>query len=225
MIEQGPLVDSSFTHDSRSHEIRAQGTGCTAKDVHPPSASSTLLQGYHPFTMSQEPVQLPPPVQPHSTIDIDRTSFQPMPSLASSYFLPAYSSASSHFRPVSSSTSSLTSFLSPCDDVLAPGDIIGEGLRLHGNVVRRVPIPASSARPSREEPAPTFEIVRLLDSGSDSAVYLVREVLYRAPTTSASSDDGMESDTSLDGHNELDIGVESEYGREYAIKVLRPSVR
>lgn len=142
-----------------------------------------------------------------------------------------------------STSSNHSSFSAP--DVLSPGDLIGEGMELQGEVVRCVPItplpspdlapsqpepatpsqPSSSiAAPSAEEPACTFEVVRRLGTGSYAVVYLVREVLYRAPVgEDLCEDDGADLDMSMDGHGDMDterIKRENVYGREYAVKLL-----
>ncbi|KAI0688037.1 hypothetical protein BC835DRAFT_1408201 [Cytidiella melzeri] len=150
----------------------------------------------------------------------------------------------SHVRSTSSNPSS---FSSSVLDVLSPGDVIGEGMELQGEVVRCVPItplpspnlalslsdtatpsqPSSSiARPSPEEPARTFEVVRRLGAGSYAVVYLVREVLYRVPDEDHFEDDGADLDMSMDGHGDAEsvrsrsAGRANEYGREYAVKLL-----
>jgi len=92
------------------------------------------------------------------------------------------------------------------EDVLAPGDLVGEGLFLQGDVLRRVDTsPQASGYESptadwqhdldhmlglskkeevhiagQEEPTKEFEVVRKLGSGSYAVVYLVREVLSRS---------------------------------------------
>ncbi|THH29951.1 hypothetical protein EUX98_g4251 [Antrodiella citrinella] len=130
-------------------------------------------------------------------------------------------------------------------DVLFQGGLVGEGLSLQGELIRRVPItPQSSAasmfsrddisfdeetRREREGlPAKEFEVVRKLGTGSYAVVYLVREVLARKPSLTSSpsfsSEDGHgvaavgRMDMSDDGHSHED--EERVYGREYAIKVL-----
>ena len=59
-------------------------------------------------------------------------------------------------------------------------------------------------------------------------VYLVREVLYRAPEESNDQyeDDGADLDMGMDGHSDSEgdrygkVVRENEYGREYAVKLL-----
>lgn len=104
-------------------------------------------------------------------------------------------------------------------DVLAQGDVVGEGLILQGETIVRVPIGSSEPRID-DEPANEFEVVRTLGTGSYAVVYLVREVLSRS--TSPSSDD--EHGAAVAGSMELDDGyfghAPTRYGREYAIKLL-----
>lgn len=80
------------------------------------------------------------------------------------------------------------------------------------------------AGPSSEEPARTFEVVKKLGTGSYAVVYLVREVLYRAPEVEENEfeDDGADLDMSMDGHDDVEStrGRSNEYGREYAVKLL-----
>ena len=122
-------------------------------------------------------------------------------------------------------------------------------MKLQGEAVRCVPItplrapdlapspqepatpsqPSSTiAGPSTDEPARTFEVVKKLGTGSYAVVYLVREVLYRAPEESNDQyeDDGADLDMSMDGHSDSEgdrygkVVRENEYGREYAVKLL-----
>ena len=129
-------------------------------------------------------------------------------------------------RPVASrmssyavTTRSESSSNSGIQDVLAPGDIIGQGSLLEGEVVQLVsscaPTAAHSASPSPdpEEPAREFEVVRRLGAGSYAVVYLVKEVLYRPPPSR--SDDGHEIMDEEDFRRPSTV-----YGREYAIKCL-----
>ncbi|TBU29583.1 hypothetical protein BD311DRAFT_266257 [Dichomitus squalens] len=117
-------------------------------------------------------------------------------------------------RSISSGHSSVSS---STVDVLSQGDLVGEGLSLQGETITRVPISSSEPRVDHDEPAKEFEVVRKLGTGSYAVVYLVREVLSRPQ----SSDDGH---VAAFGRMDLDDGSygnqSTEYGREYAIKVL-----
>ncbi|KAF8134617.1 hypothetical protein EV363DRAFT_1397010 [Boletus edulis] len=103
---------------------------------------------------------------------------------------------------------------SPClEDVLAPGDFIGEGIALQGHHIRLVPPPVSHGSTDFGL-AKEFEVVRKLGTGSYAVVYLVREVLSRAQP-------------SEDGHcGIMDFGELPHsksyitYGRDFALKCL-----
>lgn len=99
---------------------------------------------------------------------------------------------------------------STLEDVLAPGDVIGEDLYLQGEKVRLV----SSSDVDGKPPAKEFEVVRRLGTGSYAVVYLVQEVLFRH----VPSDDGH----SILGSMEFDGSHPSQtvYGRQFAIKLL-----
>ncbi|KAJ7209617.1 hypothetical protein GGX14DRAFT_364479 [Mycena pura] len=103
-----------------------------------------------------------------------------------------------------------SSFSSVLEDVLQPGDTVGEDLELQGETIRLVSQHGTEA--ARE-----FEVVRRLGAGSYAVVYQVREVLERA----SPSEDGH---SSMMGHMELDgknfRSPSATYGREYAIKCL-----
>ena len=113
--------------------------------------------------------------------------------------------------------------------MLSPGDIVGEGSELQGQVVRRVAIGDGA---EGEEPAKTFEVVRRLGAGSYAVVYLVKEVLHVGEEASEGVDEGCESDgadldMSMDGHDRDEACVfvkrqrmDRVYGKEYAIKLL-----
>ncbi|EAU91327.2 CAMK/CAMK-Unique protein kinase [Coprinopsis cinerea okayama7 len=98
----------------------------------------------------------------------------------------------------------------PIEDVLTPGDIVGEGLVLQNEVLRLV---GSTNESDAAAPAKEFEVVRVLGTGSYAVVYLVREILSRPPP---SEDGHMTTIGSMD----MDGTPQLEYGREYAIKLL-----
>ena len=99
------------------------------------------------------------------------------------------------------------------EDVLSPGDVVGEGIQLQGEDIRLVSVHPTD---KSEAPAQEFEVIRRLGTGSYAVVYLVREVLSR-PVPS------MDGHISIEGM-ELDDKITSrptiEYGREFAIKCL-----
>lgn len=102
-------------------------------------------------------------------------------------------------------------------DVLAAGDLVGEGLSLQGEPIARVPMSASDPRTDYDGLAAEFEVVRRLGTGSYAVVYLVREVLSRP----APSDDGHCAAVGrMDFDDAVSARQSTEYGREYAIKLL-----
>ncbi|KAF4620704.1 hypothetical protein D9613_000552 [Agrocybe pediades] len=102
----------------------------------------------------------------------------------------------------------------PIEDVLGPGDTVGEGLLLQGEPIRLVSNGALDR--SHQEPAQEFEVIKQLGTGSYAVVYLVQEVLSRPPPP---SDDGHMSTIGL---MEFDSNKPAQivYGRKYAIKCL-----
>ncbi|PFH52028.1 hypothetical protein AMATHDRAFT_140979 [Amanita thiersii Skay4041] len=127
--------------------------------------------------------------------------------------------ASSFASQPSSKPGSVSSSL--IEDVLSPGDSVGEGSILQGEIIRLVSFGSLSDHVGStfddKEPAQEFEVVRRLGTGSYAVVYLVQEVLSRPPL----SEDGhmctigqMEFDGKPARH------PETVYGREYAIKCL-----
>jgi serine/threonine protein kinase len=122
---------------------------------------------------------------------------------------------------------------SALEGLLNEGDIIGEGIPLLDHPLTKINFPVSLSRQSsaderEREPAPTFEVVRKLGTGSYAVVYLVREVLSDPPSRSARL-----SSPEEEGMFDLDYNsvpcVSSDhssttattvYGREFAIKCL-----
>ncbi|KAM6502409.1 CAMK/CAMK-unique protein kinase [Amanita muscaria] len=191
--------------------------------------------------MLQYPVQLPPlsihnnrftSRSPFSSLPLSLTTNLPTPPSSARFSkLPYNISSRPSSRPlsipnpplpISQPPSRPASFRSSLiEDVLSPGDFVGEGSLLQGEFPRLVPIGPDIA-PSRSldytEPATEFQVVRRLGTGSYAVVYLVQEVLSRPPP----SEDGhmstigqMEFDGNKPSHHS-----EVVYGREYAIKCL-----
>src|ERR1700722_12232905 len=102
---------------------------------------------------------------------------------------------------------------STCDDVFAPGDFVGEGGYLQGELIQLVS--PSSFVSHRQEPANEFKIIRRLGTGSYAVVYLVREVLYH-PLPSEDGHSSFLGSMDIDGK----ISPAIEYGRNFAIKCL-----
>ena len=90
-----------------------------------------------------------------------------------------------------------------CEDVLSPGDRVGAGLRLQGEVLRTVFSDDEGAGRDKDQPAAELEVVRRLGAGSYAVVYLVREVLSRPPPGVLDGLDGYSSPS--DRLDELDL--------------------
>ncbi|KIP02956.1 hypothetical protein PHLGIDRAFT_111449, partial [Phlebiopsis gigantea 11061_1 CR5-6] len=150
----------------------------------------------------------------------------PSPALPSPVVL--HSATNSYYEQTASGASSMrSSFSSSAIDVLSPGDVIGEGSDLQGQLVRRVSVLGEPQ--DEEQPAKTFRVVRKLGAGSYAVVYLVQEVLRLGDieeTDEECESDGGDLDMSMDGHDRDEVCVVKErrsepvYGKEYAIKVL-----
>ncbi|KIJ67859.1 hypothetical protein HYDPIDRAFT_25325 [Hydnomerulius pinastri MD-312] len=151
---------------------------------------------------SASPLSIPSPL-PIST---------PLPLPASSSLRPRVAKSAASTRPSTARRSSSASSI--IEDVLAPGDLIGEDIALQGQLVRPASAPFTLTRDDAGL-AKEFEVVRRLGTGSYAVVYLVREVLSRTAP-------------SEDGHcGVLDFGegaAQSKsyitYGRDFALKCL-----
>ncbi|KAJ3891267.1 CAMK/CAMK-unique protein kinase [Lentinula edodes] len=165
-----------------------------------PTASS-------PSTMSSKP--------PRSPYISSRQALSPSPSAH------PWSSSSAAKTPVDSRPTSPTQSVNSMalEDVLAAGDIVGEGATLQDETITLVsigdPVSVRSDTPDYEQPAKEFEVVRRLGAGSYAVVYLVCEVLYRPPP----SEDGHTFGT-LDLDDVSSQRPKTVYGREYALKCL-----
>ncbi|KAH7888624.1 kinase-like protein [Phlebopus sp. FC_14] len=180
-----------------------------------PSSSQSSQRPVNP------PIQLPSPLAIPSTLPTSSPSPSPSPLPRSSLYspklaphLPLPPSASLRPRLPKSAASTRPgtgrrpSFPSSVvEDILAPGDLIGQGISLMGH-------PIQSTHPPDNALANEFQVIRRLGTGSYAVVYLVREVLSRSPP-------------SEDGHcGVLDIGDSppsnsyTTYGRDFALKCL-----
>jgi hypothetical protein len=154
----------------------------------------------------------------------DRSSFVSGLSLTSSFSsLPSPSFPPSSLPqpvPRSSRPSQVRSTISShVEDILSPGDIVGDGIPLLGELLRLVPNQSAEQAPLADfrELAPEFEVVSKLGTGSYAVVYLVREVLSRSPP---SEDDHVYPGGRLELDDTSSMRAPTEYGREYAIKLL-----
>lgn len=153
----------------------------------------------------------------------DRSSFVSGLSLTSSFSslpspsFPPSSLPQSVPRPSHPSSSQARSTISShVEDILSPGDIVGEGIPLQGESLRLVPNEQTPLADYREL-ASEFQVVSKLGTGSYAVVYLVREVLSRSPP---SEDDHVYPGGRLELDDTSSMRAPAEYGREYAIKLL-----
>ncbi|PPQ89493.1 hypothetical protein CVT25_012165 [Psilocybe cyanescens] len=178
------------------------------------SRSSVLSSSFHP--------------QPLSPLSISTnlpSSFQSSPSVASAN-LPRSPYLSSRqlqlpsplpfaHKDTKSPSDSLSITSQAVEDVLAPGDVVGEGFFLQGDLIRLV----SNGAPDHQhrEPARELEVIKQLGTGSYAVVYLVQEVLSRPVV----SEDGHMSTIGLmEFDNKPLPPAHVVYGRKYAIKCL-----
>ena len=101
-------------------------------------------------------------------------------------------------------------FFIEADDILSPGDIVGEGIPLRAEPLRPVSYQSVDQAPvaDYQGPARKFEVVCILGVGSYGIVYLVREILYHFWR--------FEEDPKYPAG----YYPSRDYGREYAIKLL-----
>ncbi|KAI6131630.1 CAMK/CAMK-unique protein kinase [Pisolithus croceorrhizus] len=180
------LFNKRFPKDA----IRPLTSSNAAASSSPPSLLSTLPRSPS-IPTAASPLSIPSPLP-------GAPSFRRRPSFASTR------QGTSHH---SSSSSSVI------EDVLAPGDSIGEGLLLQGHPLTP-PAVAIELQDNSSGLASELQVIRKLGTGSYAVVYLVREVLSRTTP-------------SEDGHcGPLDLADTPSdksyvsYGREFALKCL-----
>ncbi|OJA15699.1 hypothetical protein AZE42_11212 [Rhizopogon vesiculosus] len=164
----------------------------------PPSSASSVL------TPPVLPISIPSPPSPISLPSpLPSPSLSPLP--PSSSPLPLPNNNRVHTVPTVSSL---------IEDVLSPGDLVGEDLLLQGEPVRSCVLaaPVIDMNTAKE-----FQVVNKLGTGSYAVVYLVREVMSRPPSNPVSDDGHV-------GTLDLDLSPASSppmvYGRKFALKVL-----
>lgn len=156
----------------------------------------------------------------------DRSSFLSALSLSSSFS----SLPSPSFPPTSlpqlvprpsrpSSSQARSTISSHVEDILSPGDIVGEGIPLQGELLRLAPNRSAEQIPLADdrEPASEFQVVSKLGTGSYAVVYLIREVLSRSPP---SEDDHVYPGGRLELDDTSSMRAPTENSREFAIKLL-----
>lgn len=206
---------SNSRNDARNDQPRFPPSSLTGKRIYPANDACVPRPQYTglppPSTFNSIPSSAPSPT--HTSAKLPRNPYISSRQASISVPIPRPATPKS---PASSRRSSLSSNLG---DVLFPGDFVGHGAPLQGEIIRLVSIDSKDppASPTLDEPAQEFEVVRRLGAGSYAVVYLVREVLYRPPP----SEDGHVAAVGameMDSHGSK--GPSTVYGREYAIKCL-----
>lgn len=118
---------------------------------------------------------------------------------------------------------------SEVEDVLAPGDIIGQGSFLKGDLVSLLPTDRDQLNHDHEDEQ--FEVLKELGKGSYAVVYLVHQVFFThgasAPSSAFSRGRSNTAESSENGHilghmdNEGFLALPKKtLGRKFAIKCL-----
>jgi hypothetical protein len=218
-FSDGPNRSSSSTNNSRLlHNTHSR---LDPRRL-PPIPPVTLTHGRSVDTdLSQDRLSFSP-----STLSVSTSvSSLPSPSFPSSSLPrpvprpshPSYRSDDLHYP--SYSANDLSTVSSHVEDILSPGDIVGEGIPLLGEPLRVVLSQSAEQAPvaDYQEPAREFQVVDKVGTGSYAIVYLVREVLSRSPP---SEDDHTYPGGRLELDDSARIPSRTVYGREYAIKLL-----
>ena len=135
----------------------------------------------------------------------------PRSPVLSSLDTPSANVSFQHSRPASTHSS-------PVQDILFPGDIIGQGLNFQGERVRLLPISASHHNSDDDLDAPSikFEVVKALGTGSYAVVYQVRQILSGYPPVA----EDFSPISAVDFDDIPSCPAPVKYGREYALKCL-----
>jgi hypothetical protein len=211
-LSSSPKSANKDNDHFRPHELRFSPNPLTKRLNKDSFVNRSVIS---PISISANHVSSPSDSSPSTnSIKLPRSPYISSRPLSTSIPIPTA-------RPPHASTHSQhSSSSSIIEDVLAPGEVVGEGCLLQGEPIRLVSISSQSDvddDPQLTGPAQEFEVVRRLGSGSYAVVYLVKEVLSR----SLPSEDGH---MSMIGPMEFDgnpiRGSETIYGREYAVKCL-----
>jgi hypothetical protein len=169
-----------------------------------------MLSVYPSPSVAASPKSPSIPLTPYSS-RISHSSPIPRSPVLSSLDTPSANVSFQHSRPVSTHSS-------PVQDILFPGDIIGQGLGFQGERVRLLPISASHHNGDDDLNAPSikFEVVKALGTGSYAVVYQVRQILSRyQPAT-----EDLSPISAVDFDDIPSCSAPVRYGREYALKCL-----
>ena len=132
-----------------------------------------MLSIYPSPSVTASPKSSPIPLTPYSS-HISPSSPIPHSPILSYLDPPSANVSFQYSRPISI-------HLSPVQDILFPGDIIGQSLNFHVERVRLLPISASHHNGDDDLNVPSikFELVKALGTGSYAVVYQVRQILSR----------------------------------------------
>ena len=173
-------------------------------------ANDHLLSVYPSPSVAASPKSPSIPLTPYSS-RISPSSPIPRSPVLSSLDTPSANVSFQHSRPGSTHSS-------PVQDILFPGDIIGQGLNFQGERVRLLPISPSHHNGDDDLNAPSikFEVVKALGTGSYAVVYQVRQILSRYPPTT----EDLSPISAVDFDDIPSCSTPVKYGREYALKCL-----
>ena len=196
----------SQTFSSREPSDRARRHLPTNRSAR---ATDLTLSVYPSPSVAASPKSSSIPLTPYSARIPPSTPIPRSPVL-SSLDVPSANVSFQHSRPASAHSS-------PVQDILFPGDVIGQGIDFQGERARLLPVSASHRNGHDDLNAPSikFEVVRALGTGSYAVVYQVRQILsgYAPPTEDLS----MISAVNFD---DISCPAPVRYGREYALKCL-----
>jgi hypothetical protein len=196
----------SQTFSSREPSDRARRHLPTNRSAR---ATDPMLAVYLPSSVAASPRAPSIPFASYSA----RIPPSPVPRspVLSSLDTPSVNVSSQHSRPSSVHSS-------PVQDILFPGDVIGQGLNFQGERVRLLPISAShhNGDDDLNTASIKFEVVKALGTGSYAVVYQVRQILsgYPPPTEDLSPISAVNFD------DIPSCPAPVSYGREYALKCL-----
>ena len=169
-----------------------------------------MLSVYPSPSVAASPKSHSIPLTPYSA-RISLSSTIPCSPVLSTFDTPSANVSFQHSRPASIHSS-------PVQDILFPGNIIGQGLDFQGERVRLLPISASHHNSDDHLNAPSikFEVVKALGAGSYAVVYQVRQILSGYPPVA----EDLSPICAVDFDDIPSCPAPVKYGREYALKCL-----